>query len=40
LSQEVVKQMVKDGKLKLYEYGDILTTQGDRMKCVRILVNG
>ena len=39
LSQEVVKQMLKDGKLKLYSYGDAITTQGNKMSCVRILVN-
>jgi len=28
LSPEAVKQMVKNGKLKLYQYGDIITTHG------------
>ena len=39
-SSEAVRQMMKEGKLRLYEEGDIVSTMGSKLKTIRILLNG
>jgi len=40
MSQDVVKQMIRLGSLKLNNEGDILALEGKRLKMVQILLYG
>ena len=39
-STDIVRQILRDGRLKLYKEGQIVTYMGKKMKYVRVLLNG